>query len=295
MNELTSALMNVRKVILAVYSKVVSSRLGRSLETFYTVKVISAFLVSHFRSTFVEVQGHKMFLDPKDSLGLSIHGAYEPFATSLVKKVVKEGDVVLDIGANIGYYTLILAKLVGQRGKVFAFEPGPLNFALLKKNIEINGYKNVILEQKAVSDRSEMTRLYLSADNPADHRIYDSHDNRRFIQISAVRLDDYFKDYFGKIDFIKMDIQGAEGLAIKGMANLLRRNANVKVLTEFWPFGLTRCGLEPNEYLSMLLSLRFKLYEVSEQERKIKPVVVSRLLHMYTPDKRNYTNLLCVR
>ncbi len=111
-------------------------------------------MVSFLKSNFAEVQGQKMFLDKKDVLGLSINGVYEPLETKLVRKEVKKSDVVLDIGANIGYYTLILAKLVGKKGRVFAFEPDPTNFALLKKNISINGYKNVILVPKAVAGKT---------------------------------------------------------------------------------------------------------------------------------------------
>jgi len=116
--------------------------------------------------------------------------------------------VVVDIGANIGYYTLIFARLVGEQGRVFAFEPDPANFSLLAKNVAVNNYHNVELIQKAVSDQTGNARLYLSPKSTVDHRIYSSNDNRKFIDVEAVRLDDYFLDNNGKIDFIKMDIQG---------------------------------------------------------------------------------------
>lgn len=125
----------------------------------------------------------------------------------------------------------------------------------------MNGYKNVILVQKAVSNKTGKLKLYLSEDNPGDHRIYNSHDGRKSFEIEAIRLDDYFKDYDGKIDFIKMDIQGAEGWAIQGMLNLLKKNKTVKIVSEFWPIGLKRSGIEPDEYLKLLIELGFKLYE----------------------------------
>lgn len=238
-----------------------------------------------YPETFYLVDGHKMFLDSKDSLHLSINGIYEPFETELVKKEIKKGDVVLDIGANIGYYTLIFAKLVGENGKVFAFEPDPTNFSLLKKNVEINGYGNrVVLVQKAVSNKTEKIKLYLCEDNKGDHRIYDSHDGRQSIEIEAIRLDDYFKNYNGTIDFIKMDIQGAEGWAIQGMHNLLKKNKTVKIVTEFWPIGLKGSGIDPDEYFKILIELGFKLYEINEQEKKIKPINIPKV-----------TNLLCMR
>ena len=262
---------------------------------FYPVKAINSFIISHLESSFAEVQGHKMFLDSKDSLRLSINGVYEPLETEIVQKEIKSGNVVLDIGANIGYYTLIFAKLVGEKGKVFAFEPDPDNFALLKKNIKINGYRNVILVQKAVSNKSGKLKLYLCEDNPGDHRIYNSHDSRKSVEIEAIRLDDYFKDYDGKIDFIKMDIQGAEGGAIQGMLNLLKKNKTIKIVSEFWPVGLKRFGIDPDEYLKLLIEFGFRLYEVNEQEKKIKPVNIPKLLEIYTLEKENETNLLCIR
>ncbi len=91
------------------------------LERFYPLKIIARtvdrFLSSHFESNFAIVQGHKMFLDSKDQLRLSVYGTYEPFETRLLKKHIKSGDVVIDIGAFIGYYTLIFAKALVRRGK----------------------------------------------------------------------------------------------------------------------------------------------------------------------------------
>ena len=81
-----------------------------------------------------------MYLDSKDSNKLSFNEVYEYLVTELVQKEVKMGNVVLDIGAHIGYYALMFAKLVGPHGKVFAFEPEPGNFAILEKNVRVNDY-----------------------------------------------------------------------------------------------------------------------------------------------------------
>lgn len=283
------------KILLSIYKNVRALLLGHGIIKFYPVRVIHSRIFSHLKSNLVEVQGHKMFLDSKDSLRLSIYGVYETFETELVKKEIKNGDVVLDVGANIGYYTLIFAKLVGEKGKVFAFEPDPTNFALLKKNVETNGYRNVILVQKAVSNKTEKTRLYLSEDNKADHRIYDSHDGRQSVEIEAIQLDDYFKDYDGRIDFIKMDIEGAEAAALQGTLNLLKKNKDVKIVTEFWPIALKRFGVNPEEYLKSLREQDFRLYHINEQEKKIEPVSIFELLETYNLERENSTNLLCVK
>lgn len=192
-------------------------------------------------------------------------------------------------------YTLIFASLAGENGKVFAFEPDPQNFLLLRKNVEINGYKNVILINKAVANNNGKLKLYLCDENKGDHGIYDSHDGRDSVEIESVRLDDYFKDHGGKIDLIKMDIQGSEGGAVAGMSDLLNKNDNVKILTEFWPAGLTRSGTKPEEYLSSILKRGYKLFEINKKDKRLDPADVSKLLEIYTIEKDNYTNLLCLK
>lgn len=288
----------MRKILLQIYKLVkvvVQTLFGHGIKKIYPLIVANNFINYLLKSNVAEVQGHKMFLDSKDTLYLSINGVYEPFETELVKKEIKNGDVVLDIGANIGYFTLIFAKIVGEEGKVFAFEPDPTNFSLLKKNVEINGYQNVILIQKAVSNKTGKIKLYLSEENLAGHRIYNLHGDRKSIEIEAIQLDDYFENYNGKIDFIKMDIEGAEGQAIQGMFNLLKKNKTVKIVTEFLPIALKISGIEPIEYLKMLIEHGFKLYHINEQKNRIEPVDIPKLLETYTPEKGNFTNLLCVK
>lgn len=243
----------------------------------------------------VIVNGQKMFLDDKDSMNLRANGIFEEFETELVQREIKRGDVVLDLGANIGYYTLMFARLVGSEGKVYAFEPDPTNFALLRKNVRANGYTNVELAQKAVSNTNGKLKLYLSEENWGDHRIYDSHDGRKFVEVESVRLDDYFQGYQGEINFIKMDIQGAEGGAVLGMVDLLEKYPNLKLISEFWPIGLKRFGMDPLEYLQLLLKQNFALFDLNSVERKIELVVPEELLKVYIPEKENFTNLWGVR
>ncbi len=164
----------------------------------------------------VEVNGSKMYLDPEDRLSLSVFGAYEVPETDLVKKEIRNGMTVVDIGANIGYYTLLFSGLVGKSGRVFAFEPDPANFYLLQKNANENKRFNVVLENKAVSQANGFAKLYIG-ENRTDDRIFDPGEKRKIIDIATIALDDYFKSLKLFPDFIKMDIQGAEIYALRGM------------------------------------------------------------------------------
>jgi FkbM family methyltransferase len=141
---------------------------------------------------------------------------FEKFETQLFQSLLRKGMVVLDIGAYVGYYTLIAAGLVGENGKVFAFEPEPDNYALLLKNLEANKCNNVIPVQKAVSERNGISVLFLSAENEADHRIYDSHDGRESIAVGVTSIDSFFERKDCKVDIVKMDIEGSEMMALQG-------------------------------------------------------------------------------
>ncbi|MDQ3242738.1 MAG: FkbM family methyltransferase [Gemmatimonadota bacterium] len=132
-----------------------------------------------------------MYLDPVDSLLLSMRGIYEPAETALVQQLVGPGSTVLDIGANIGYYTLQFAELVGASGRVIAFEPDPANFELLARNTQLNGYLNVTLVQRAASNTAGILNLHRSITNWGDSRIFDSHDGRSTVEIASLRLDDH--------------------------------------------------------------------------------------------------------
>lgn len=215
------------------------------------------------------VDGHILHLDRMHWAKWTIE--QEQYETSLVESLVREGNIAVDIGAHVGYYTLLLAKLVGKEGKVYAFEPEPTNFAILKQNVRENGYGNVILEQKAVSNKTGTAKLYLS-ENTQDNRIFDSHDNRPSIDIETVKLDDYF-DSKDTVDFIKIDIQGAEPLAIEGMMQLLNKNRNIKLAGEFWPMALKALGIYPRRYIDMLIQGGFSmLWDINEAEGTLVPI-----------------------
>ncbi|GAB4209241.1 MAG: hypothetical protein Fur0023_21410 [Bacteroidia bacterium] len=117
----------------------------------------------------------------------------EKFEIDLIKKNIRPGDVIIDIGANIGFYTMIFSKIVKEKGKVFAFEPDPKNFHRLKKNTKHLG--NVIVENKAISNQTHTIKLYSSELN-VDYRTYAHSDSQSYTEVQAVSLDDYLRRIF---------------------------------------------------------------------------------------------------
>jgi FkbM family methyltransferase len=227
----------------------------------------------------IEIQGSKMHLNileenpvmRKTFQAYALNRIHEEATTNLFKKVVKEGDVVIDLGANIGYFTLLAAKLVGPTGKVFAFEPEPKNFSYLKKNVELNNYTNVIIEQKAVSNYNGRTKLFICPYDSGHHTINRPNGieayrlgrpgNITSIDIEVVTLDDYLRNKTDRVDVIKIDVEGAEALVFEGMKETLLKNQNIKIFLEFFPLLIEKMGSSPEDFAKYLLK-NFSVYVI---------------------------------
>jgi FkbM family methyltransferase len=227
------------------------------------------------RSVKVSVMGKTFNMDLRDgavSSTLFAEGIWEPEETAFLEKILRPGMVFVDIGANIGYYTVMASGLVGSTGKVFAFEPDPRNFALLERNIAENHCENVFIDQKAVAASTRRVFLYRSEGNYGDHRTYNPSDDalrqhkskRSAVAVEALSLDDYFAEHPTGIDVLKMDIQGSEYDAFIGMRRTLQRNSDVTILTEFWPTGLKQAGATPDLFLDEVRACGFQIYRLEQ-------------------------------
>ncbi len=255
------------------------------------------YLHGHADISHVTVLGHKMYLDPLDSLNLGVNKIYEPYETQLVSKIVKLNNIVVDIGANIGYYTLIFAKLVGREGKVIAFEPESRNFQLLKKNVTINGYSDTVrLEQKAVSNRDGKQKLYLNQKNFGGHRInessYCSQDSLQVIE--TISLDKYLaSNNSNHIDFVKMDIEGAEYLALEGMHSILRQSHSLRLMVAFHPPFIREYGYAPEQVIEFLRNNGFRIYFIDPRSQCLRILDSSTLNDLMRIAHKLEVNLLC--
>jgi FkbM family methyltransferase len=247
---------------------------------------------NRLRQKEVMVHGFPFLLDPLDSLELSIFRSYEPFETSLLTAEVQAGMKILDVGANIGYYTLLFSKLTGESGCVYAFEPEPQNFALLRENLSRNGRTNVVASNLAASDQTGEAFLYLSTENYGDHQVYASDDGRQKVLIIMTPLDDCLT---GPIELVKMDVQGFEAHVLNGMRSLIAANPRLTIFTEFWPEGLRRAGSDAAEFLRQLRAFDFEILFINEYANRAEPADDMELLRRYAPAVGTHTNLLCRR
>jgi FkbM family methyltransferase len=259
--------MSKDKILVIIYNKFAKILGNKGLTKYSAIRKIKNYAYKNFKLKIIEINGNKIFLDKNDSLRLSINQVWEPIETELVQKEVKKGYTVIDIGANIGYYTLLFAKLVGKEGKVYAFEPEPNNLHLLKKNIEINNYQNVIIEQKAVSDTTKNVNLFTAKQGIGEHRINFSWFGNNGIEVKAIKLDDYINE---KIDFIKIDIEGAEYNALLGMKKILESNDDIKILVEYGKSQLNEFGVNEDDFFNFLKLQKFKIYFVDRKTNSFR-------------------------
>lgn len=262
------------------------------------IKKVLTPIVNILKPDFYIANNHKFYIDKEDSIVSEVllsSKVWEEYETEIFKENVHIGETVVDVGAHIGYYTLIAASIVGNKGKVYAFEPDPRNFQLLKKNVREFGCTNVVLINKAVSNINGDAILYLNNENSGDHRVYNTGDKRRTIKITTITLDDYFKDKKTKIDLIKMDIQGAEVQAMTGAVEILNKNKNIKLITELMPSMLKQSGSSIEKYLELLKENKFKISRIDEMKRTTNIITPESLIFSYRANEDFLTNLLCFR
>ena len=170
------------------------------------------------------------------NLKLSRDDCWEKETEEIMKKEIKPGMTVADIGASIGYFTMTMAKLVGEHGTVYSIEPTPNQFIYLKHNVIKNGFENIVRGLNiAASDTDAPIPINCNACSPN--------------KLLGWKMDDIFNT---KIDFIKMDIDGSETRALKGLIKTIENNPNLKMIIEYHPESHKRLENKPEEMLEII-------------------------------------------
>ena len=223
---------------------------------------------------------------------------WEAFETKLVIENLHHGAVFVDVGANIGYYTIIASKCVSNNGKVFAFEPEQKNFSLLKHNIKRNTLINVQTFQSGLGNQNKEIDLFINPENRGDHRAFnhinDSDSNREKTSIKILIGDAILNNQ--QVDFIKIDTQGYELAILQGLRKAIAANQqHIKMIIEFWPFALKKNGHSADELLNELARYDFQIYIIEHIKHELLKTDLASLRdyaqHTLTEESQGFINL----
>ena len=222
--------------------------------------------------------GHAMYLDSRD-ISLTPHllrqGCWEPDVTRFFLRVVKPGMRVVEVGANVGYYTLLACSRVGPTGSVTAFEANPATTALARRSLLVNGFRDrARIIGMAVTDAPGTVILHRLEQRQGDSSLFDFSDEQLAfagdrmtkLEVPATSLDAFFEK--GEtIDLIRMDVEGAEPLVFDGMHRILEQNPRMKIMLEFFPERIQRSGRQPAKFLESIAGMGFRIQTVGPRGR----------------------------
>ena len=242
------------------------------------------------RQNFVYAQNHliEIFENPEIS-PLKKDKIYEQETTLFIRNYLNKGDTVWDVGANIGYFTLEFAKSVGSGGKVLSFEPHPEIFNVLQRNVRRNKYQNISLHNVACGEEATFSKLYFSTENEGNHKIVKNSSSNDSVKTKIVKLSTFLETHAPRL--IKMDIEGAELLALKGLGTEYLKNNHVDFVIEYHPYEMSFFNIEGEEFLDFFIEAGYKFRNLATGSFPIidKPFI----LKSYTKGERGITNLFC--
>ena len=212
--------------------------------------------------------GFAMNLDLAQFVDRTIYctGEWEPLETSLIAEILKPGEVFVDVGANIGYFTLLASQRVGAVGRVIAVEANPRTFKLLDVNVRLNGCTNVDLHHVAAGEAAGFATMFEREAGNAGGDQVDFAGGAAPGSIPVERLDALVGDL--PVRLIKLDIEGAEAKALRGATGLLERGDAPDLVFEFTPKFLAGMGDDPRELIGLLEALGYRLQTIGNAGRK---------------------------
>src|SRR5256714_11962578 len=259
----------------------------------------------------IPLEGLRIYHDGRPSYHMQLlaMGMHDRDVAGLLRDLVTPGITVLNVGANIGYFSLLSARLAGPNGTVWAFEPIPGVVEILRKNIEENGFSNQIhVVPQAVSNVSGKTRLYINPvesmlsslfQEAAMDQLDDPHGHPAYlncIEVACTTLDAWAaQQNWPTIDLIKIDIEGAEKLALEGMVELCRRNPHLKLIIELNIRTLRAAGATIEEFWATLQNCGFSQISMAGRSLRLVefPADLPQILQEIRCLGNDRVNLLC--
>ncbi len=214
----------------------------------------------------------KLYTDDDDVATRTYYFDYhEPKIFSFLNKYLKDGMTYVDVGANIGVYTLFAAKRVGTRGKVFAFEPQTKTFNRLIENIQLSKLENIIAEQAAVGEQEG--KLEIVTNDKYSSVSYTKHINSETSALNTCRmitLDAYFKAV-KDIDYLKIDVEGFEFYVLRGAEQMLKKKIPSIIQLELIEKFQNRSGSSIKRICQLMNSLGYKFFYLKENLLNLAP------------------------
>lgn len=229
-----------------------------------------------------------MLLNPTEHIQQQLfwYGHYEKELGELLKKIVRPGDVFLDLGANIGYFSLLVA-INSPSANIISFEPAKDLFHYMNDNISLNNIKNVSAINAAAGEINEEKDLFISSPDNSGMSSFHQPENYsgKKERVKVLSMDEWFKTSgLSKIDIIKLDIEGSELAALKGMKEILQKQKPV-LIVEVNPETLSMFNLRPSDIYDYLKQLNFEGFLILEN---------GRFTHLSQPEINKTTNVLFI-
>lgn len=254
-----------------------------------------------FKPRLVELDDFSIYIRKNDFfIGAVIANTknYEPYVTDEIRRLLKPGMVFIDIGANIGYFALMAAALVGPTGKVYAFEPNPDNCRMIEMSIKANDFENIELFPYAVAEEKQQFNLDVGGTN-SNGRIIDFTPDAvpgqaTPILVEAVVLDDTLSD-LERADVVKLDIEGAEPRAWQGMQNVVEKFRPILVF-EFSPELIpVTSHVSAESFLDDILAQQYDLYILERfKDKSRNPQTKAQIMEAYAKSGLTHLDLVAM-
>jgi FkbM family methyltransferase len=249
-----------------------------------------ATFVGDHRVLLKTANGFKLYVDSRDisiAPHLILDGVWEEWTEAVLRQLLRPGMTVVEAGANVGYFTLVMARAVGATGRVVSFECDPELAALARDNVEINGLHRVArIEERALGERTGHVTFYRTDRHRGGGSLiagleqipHNATDQRSAIEVEMTTLGAWTGNAKTYPDFLKLDAEGAEPAILRGGAALLDSDRPLTIVMEFFPRFVREAGDDPAALLGLLEGKRFTLGLIDERRRRVAPITAAALL-----------------
>jgi FkbM family methyltransferase len=245
----------------------------------------------------VSVHGFRLYgsVQHRPLLHWIAKGSYERFTRKLFQRALEPGMRALDVGANIGYYTLLAANAVGSTGKVYSFECDPANARFLRHNVKLNGVADVVtIVPKAATSHAGVVQLFADRTNSLLSSLVVEGQATASIEVESTTVDDAISP-LERIDVAKVDVEGGEVDAIRGMSETISRTERLVMFVECCPSALSSAGASVGELLDELQRHRFQVSLVQDKSKSLTTDLSELFAAERSGSEKYYVNLYCVK